>query len=445
MSPLDSSKLIPIASGPIPLSPTENLFCSIYDAFDGAAVGVTVMGVRGRIEAETLRAALRNLQIRHPKLRARIIKSADGRRCYELPSEPSPIPVDFKDYETDTLPWQEELDRLMRTTLDPTVEPLCRVLVLRSRTRLWCYLIILVHHGIADGLSSCSLIADLLKYYEDVEKHGRSSPVSSLPIVVAGQARSTGNWVARFTLLPRVIRERRAIRKEMWTSLPHDDQESPHPLCVYQVFSKQQTLTLVRRCRKEKTTVYGALVAAALCGLVALLPQQYGRFKCRVPIDIREKLEGPKGRVTEEDLGCFISMYENIYAVDEHTGFWDLARHVDRDVKTFIAAGGATLYYNLARFYKFHTSKKTHKRGTLHVGNYGVVGFRDRYGSLNLEECSILFNSAPGGPSLSLVAVTIQQRMNLTLVIAELSEDFREGLVKEILGQLQRAIDDPVF
>ncbi len=438
MSQLDSKKPDQVSSDAIPLGAMDNLFCAWHDAFDGAGMGAAVMGVRGHIEHEILEAALGNLQLRHPKLRARIIKSADGRRFFDFPTTPSPIPVEFKDYETDSLSWQEELNRLMNPKLDPTVEPLCRGLVLRSRTRPWCYLIILLHHGIADGLSLFRVVNDLLKYYEDAEQHRDKKTVSSLPIVVVHRARQSSHWLRQLALLAHLFRKRRDIRKEMWTSLPHDDSVPPHHLWAHHVFSEQETLALARRCRKEKTTVSGALFAAASCGLIALLPQRNARFKCRFPIDVRGKLEGSNGPVTEDDLGCFVSPYENVYTLDKTSSFWDVARQADSDTKTFVAAGGPSLLYNLARLYKPPLSSKKHKRGTLHIGNYGVIWIRDSYGTLNVEECATLYKS---GPSLSLIAIMIQQRMNLTFNIFDVPKDFANQLRDVIFEQLRQAME----
>ncbi len=85
-----------LPSGPIRLSPLENLLCLVYDRFEGEGMGAMVMKVRGRIEAEPLRIALSNLQRRHPKLRARVVESADGHRYFQVDDPPPPIPFEIE-------------------------------------------------------------------------------------------------------------------------------------------------------------------------------------------------------------------------------------------------------------------------------------------------------------------------------------------------------------
>ena len=426
----------------IPLGPWEELFCSFYDAFESAGMGGIVFRLRGRIEADPLRIALEGLQSRHPKLRVQITRARDGRRYFALSGSPKPIPFEIRDYETEALPWQEECSRIMAEALDPAVDPLAKLLVLRNRASERCDVIFVAHHAIVDGLSALRLVQDLLEYYEETERNGSPGQVSSLPFVMVSRARTTGSILERLTLLARLLRQRRANRRRDWTFLPRENDVAPHRLWSRSVLSEKATLDLVRRCRKEKTTIYGALFAAAACALKVMLPQGRARFKCRFPIDIRGKLTGPAGPVTEHDLGNFISGYEKIYTVDDSPSFWALAREAHQDVQAFSAAGGPALLYNLMRWAKPNLSQGIHKRGTLFVTNYGVVGLRGRYGELIVEEGSTVFRHDRFGPSLMIQTLTIQRRLNLSFSIVDVSEEFWQRLRQEILAQLQRAVDE---
>lgn len=212
------------------------------------------------------------------------------------------------------------------------------------------------------------------------------------------------------------------------------------PQWEVRVFSVENTIALVRRCRQEKTSLDRALFAAAAGALRAVLPASESRFKLRFPIDIRGQLDGPAGPVTKQDLGCFVSAFEEIYAVDFGTTFWPLARQVHRDVRAFIEAGGPSLLYDLARFHRLRFSLKGLQRGTLHSSVLGVAPLEGRYGSLNLEECAQVYKNDRGGASINLVAITVQLRLNLTMHAGGLQEKFWERFREEMVGQLRRAI-----
>lgn len=424
----------------VPLEPWDEVFYSLSHKFEGAGMGGVMLRVRGSIEAEPLRAALSSLQSRHPRLRARVMESSDGRHQFQFLATPPSLPFEIKDLDTDPLPWQEEASRLMSAPLDPAVHPLTRLLVLRNRNLSRCDVIFVAYHAIVDGRSVFRMVADLLEYYEDAEQNGRPPPVSSLPIVTNPHAERSGSLLNRLAVMAHLVRRRRANRKGLWTSLPRADDVPPHRLWAHSVYSEEATMALARCCRKEKTTMYAALFAAGACGLRATLPDRQLRIKCRFPMDIRNKLVGSSGPVTEDDLGNFFSGYENVYAIDGKPSFWDLARRVHGDVKNFTDGGGPSLVYNLVRSVKFPYKPRTLKRGTMFVSNYGVAAVRDLYGSLSLEECAIVFKNDLVGPALMVQSVVLQRRLNLSLSSVEVPEEFWGRLRAEILARLQREI-----
>ncbi len=417
------------------------MFYGLSRTFEGAGMGGARLRVRGCIEAEPLRAALASLQSRHPRLRARITESSDGRHLFQFLATPPPLPFTIQDVETDLVPWQEEASRLMSAPLDPAVHPLTRMLVLRNRKQSQCDVIFVAFHAIADGRSVFRLLADLFEYYERAERNGPPGPVSSLPISTRTRAETTGSLLRRTAVMAHLIRRRRANRKGIWTSLPHAEGVPPHRLLAHSVFSEKDTMALARRCRKEQTTIYGALFAAGACGLLATLPERQLRIKCRFPMDIRKKLSGSSGPVTEDDLGNFFSGYENVYTIDGRSSFWDIARRVYGDVRSFTDGGGPSLVYNLVRSVKLPYKPQTLKRGTMFVSNYGVAAVRDCYGGLSLEECAIVFKNDLVGPALMVQSVVLQRRLNISLGAVDVPEEFWARLREEIVAGLRREID----
>jgi hypothetical protein len=423
----------------VPLDAWDELFHSLYEGFQGAGTGTAVLKLRGRVEPEPLTAALLSLQKRHPKLRARIVGSSDGRHAFQVAATPPPIPVEFKDFDADELPWKEESTRLMNAELDPSVDSLARVVVLRGRARDRSVVLVLIHHALGDGLSGMSLVDDLLGYYSEAE--GRTlAPPASLRIPISPRAKLPGNLLKRLVMMVRIYRHRRENRRGDWTWLPRGGSVPPDRLWEHFVFSERDTKALAARCRTEKTTLYGALFAAAARGLMVSLQQPNVRFKCRVPIDVRDKLTTPSGPVTKNELGNYIAGYESIYRLDDRSDFWALARQAHRDVKRFTAAGGPSFVYNFIRLVKLPYVPQTLRRGTMFVTSYGVAGLRDRYGSLSLEEVAIGFRSDNVGPSLLIQGLVIQKRLNVNLSMVDVPEDFWSRAHAEIRRELEQSV-----
>jgi hypothetical protein len=389
---------------------------------------------------EPLRAALATLQMRHPKLRARIVGAADGRHAFEISADHPPIPFDLRDIDSDDLPWEEESSRMLAARLDPAIDPLARVVVLRALGRDRCVLVLMAHHAIGDGRSLVRLTDDLLRYYAEAEE-GVAADVAPVPIVTAPRASSAGTMWTRLVQSAVLFRRRRQNRRADWIQLPHAASASPHLLWAHFVFTEKDTAALARHCRREKTTLYGALFAAAARGLLAALHEPRARFKCRFPIDIRRMLTSAAGPVTDHHLGNFISGYEAFYDVNERSGFWPLAQRARRDMDGFTAAGGPSLVYNFIRFIRLPYVPPTLRRGTILVNSYGVVDLRDRYGSLDVEELSVVFNNLAAGPSLLIQGFVVRKRLNVSLSMVDVPDEFWMQVRAAVEDELREAIE----
>jgi hypothetical protein len=398
-----------------------------------------VVFVRGRIGREPLRAALGSLQQRHPKLRARIVESGGGRHAFEVSGDRPPIPFELRDIGSGDLPWQEESGRLLGARIDPSRDPLVRVVVLRASARDRCILILMAHHAIGDGRSVLRLVDDLFGYYADAERSA-AAPVASLSIATAPRARPSGTVWTRLVQSAALFRRRRENRRADWTWLPQGASAPPHRMWDHFVLTERETAALAMRCRREKAALYGALYAAAGRGLMAALERPTVRFKCRFPIDIRRDLVSASGPITDQHLGNFISGYEAVYDLDDRSAFWSLARRVRRDVDCFTVEGGPSLVYNFIRFIRIPYVPPTLRRGTILVNSYGVVDLRDRYGSLGVEELSIVFNNVSAGPSLLIQGLVVQRRLNVSLSMIDVSEAFWERARGAVRNEIQEAI-----
>jgi len=432
------------ATGPVPLSPFEDLLCRLHDAFEGDGMCAVVARVRGRVEESPLRAALRRLQLRHPKLRARLTLSKSGRRQFETAADPRPIPLDIKDFGEGPIPWQTEAWRALCLKMDLAAGPLARMLVLRSAPLGLCDLVFVAPHAVVDGASVYRVVDDLLGFYGEAERGGPSGPVVSLPLVSAPRANLRGNWLQRLALLARMAGQFGAHGRGNWITLPTAPQAAPGSFMDRHVIPAAETSALVRRCYEEGTTLLGAHFAAAVCGLAEVVEEERTlRIQYRIPVDIRSALAGPTGPVTDQDLGCFIGGYLRMAVIERPPLFWELARRVRKDLKTYAAAGGPEMIYNLLKFVRVSSFRKRLKRDTLVVNCIGFAKVRDRYGSLGLEECTALAKNEFLGPSLSVEGVAINGRLCVNVGAGGVPVEFWKRFSDAVARQIRAATGQP--
>jgi Condensation domain len=432
---------------PVLLSPVEDLFWRVEESLEGAYRVAILLRIDGCIEVEFLAIALQQLQQRHPKLRATIAPGADRRPRYQFDRRPQPIPFEIRDFEERTTPWREETRRLLQIRF-PATGPMAAVTVLRNRSHGCSELILTVHHAIADGLSAVMLMDSLLTEYAKAEVRVNPAPLPlpALPVVTAARAKYSAGWRARLRLFLRIIRMQREEKRVPQTPLPQAPDIPPQSQWVHWVFSREETLSLVRRCRDEQTSLGGATIAAVLCGLIDCLPLASARFKCQFPFDLRGVLEGPDGPVSNQDLGCFATVMSEFFEVPRNQPFWELARKAHQKINWFVQEQGPSFNHNIASTAvklldraprRLLASSNT--RVTLLATNYGVLNMNNTYGSLRPQECTLTFKNDVVGPALIFEALVLAQRLNIGFAADGLEPAFWEQLHAAVRKYLNAA------
>lgn len=407
----------------------------------------------GCIEADLLARALLLLQGRHPRLRACFVKGEEGTAYFRITQTVPPIPFEIKDYDADESPWREEAHRLMQSGF-PAAGPLAAVAVLRNRSRRQCDLLLTAHHAIVDGVSAITLADDLLTEYARAEAEPEASPRDPLPIVTAPGARS-GGWMNQIRLVRRLIRVQQEERRTHPTPLPQASEAASQCQWAHWVFSREETLALIRQCRREQTSIGAALIAAVICGLMDCLSPAEGAFKCTFPFDVRPALKGSAGTVTTHDVGCFASLMNECYQVRPDPSIWDVARRAHQNHTTFIQQGGPAFNYNLAAAIAFlMKAAAAHRlvtrppsgsdgasgRSTLLATYYGILHMHHSYGSLRPAACTLTLNNAVVGPQLILEALVMGQQLNIGLTADNLEPVFWEQLQNAVRRRLVTAV-----
>ena len=427
-----------------PLTPIEALFWRVHEELDGDGMGAVIVWIEGCVEDAPLAAALAALQRRHPKLRSGILQAEDGSPYFHPYEHPRRIPLEVEDFEDELPQWQDAAYRALRIAIAPHNGPLARVALQRSRSRNRSRVTIIVHHVIYDGASLARIVDDLFTFYEKTEAGGDAGDVELRDLISIPRATLQGSFLSRLKVLAQLFRLRLAAKRNDWTPIPRAERPPTSLQSEKHIFSKAQTLTLVRRCRREKTSFYGVFFAAAVSVIVSLVGQKTARLRCHCPIDIRAHLTGVHGAPGNHDLGLFASAHDKIYKVAMEASFWDLARQADRDIKHYVDADGPQLAYNLMRFVrfaKFDRAREARIRTTLQVSHLGVTSIRPRYGSLKLTDFFALPKNDTVCPSIIVSGSVLGQRLTWGMVAANLPDVLWERFRKESVQMLERAIE----
>jgi hypothetical protein len=439
---MDTSNAVRPRHDPVPLNGTEEAFwrCGLRLA--------VLCRVDGCIEEEFLEEALRRVEHRHPKLRATPLVDNTGVRRYHLDPPAPPIPWQIVEADAGAFPWREETRRLVATPHTPGA-PLAAVTVLRDRAGNRADLILAVHHAVADGRSTLVLLDDLLGEYARAEAGDAPLPERA-PIVSEGRAVSSAGWLDRARIALRFARLQLTERPGSQTPLPLDAAVPPFTQWSHFVFSRSDTLAIIRRCRAEQVSLNAALIAAACCALAECLGTAAAVFKWHSAFDVRDAIVTPRGPVGTRDLGCFMTLMRGRCGTSSAASQWDIARDVDGDIQDFARHGGPQFGFNMVALAMRRgvgptaSTPVNRNRPTLFATNYGVLELRDAYGTLRPRECTLVFTGDEiTGASLSIEALVLGQRLNVGFVSNGVDSRFWDRLNASFRKHIESAAAVP--
>ncbi|HEY9610165.1 condensation domain-containing protein, partial [Allocoleopsis sp.] len=152
------------------LKPSEYL---MWLSYNNSPNNVTLSAtIKGSFTIDLLTEALAWLQLRHSRLRVKIVTNNQNHPQFSLENVP-PIPRRVIERQGEEH-WCREMVEELRHPLNWSEEPLLRVLLLHSSNI--SNLIITFHHGIGDGLSGVYLIRDILQFLGELDSHRELLP-----------------------------------------------------------------------------------------------------------------------------------------------------------------------------------------------------------------------------------------------------------------------------
>ncbi len=383
----------------------ERVAAFLHDEFHGALIPAGMARIRGGVlQPEPLRLALRALQERHPRLRARLHRQGKSRYFFREIESPPGIPVDFLELGEDREYWRFALQQFNKVPFDTEKGPFMRVRVLVHPGGGACDLLMAWHHAIVDGPAVFQIVHDLMTYYEKAEKgetlevESKGFPSGALPDV-------------RLSLPDRIRylwKSWRFAKGCAWNLKFESTELCPRRL----IFPEEELKGMLEKCHEHEVSLSGFLSAVAMTVFGEMSREGYGKGCGRItfgtPVDLRAQREG----VTLADVGCFISSFNRKYPRPRsRKGVWDRAKRLTVDLATYAKSDDP------ARLMKFteglvHRVKRAPRRTTFVINNLGVYHFSPSYGPLRVEEYAWSANADQFGSDIALLAVTIHGRLN---------------------------------
>lgn len=365
--------------------------------------------IKGSFSVDLLTEALAWLQLRHSRLRVKIVTLHQNQPQFSLENVP-PIPLRVIERQGEEH-WCREMVEELRHPLSWSEEPLLRVLLLHSPDV--SNLIITFHHCIGDGLSGAYLIRDILQFIGEPDSPRELLP--DLPPVDEIIPDVTKNWVEEDL---DNSREAESILTANYRNNPGVNTSETFPIRLFHwTLSSAETTKLVARCREEKTSVHGALCAAFLLAIATEIKASNEIIlRCHTPVNIRNYLTINVG----ENLGEYITRQVTAHRLSQKTDFWDLAREVKHKLNQVIADG--KLFDDILKA-RALLSSNSNKGGEtsdarniggidIVITNLGNLNIKQMFGKLQLEKLYLMATGAKSIP-LFIGVITLKDKMCL--------------------------------
>ncbi|NEO50213.1 MAG: alcohol acetyltransferase [Moorea sp. SIO4A3] len=424
-------KLVPIEEG------TE-----ILNRLAKSSYVVTMSRVKGPLSEEILRQALDLIQYRYPCLNCRIVGSLDN--LWFQTGGVSKIPLRVVDNLYNEH-WQEVVLEELNQGIESDKCLMRAVLVRAESENSASYLITSTHHAISDGLSCVRLHSGILTYCEKIHCGEPITSVLPLPIlppidrlIPISTRGFQGIWHRSLLLL-------RIIFNQVWYRPKTLGFEKCVPInlrrcgMVQKSLDKGLTQELINRCKKEKTTVHGALCGAMLLTAAKSITANKKKrlcVSCLSYVDLRRRLEPV---VSDEVMGMLISGVTSYHTLQSNLSFWDLARSVKKQLESRLKKANLFRFCLISKagikWFIRHPNKGS---VTVSVTNIGKVNIPKHYGSFELEEISFVAAEGSGGGTLSVAVSTFEEKMILNFIFSEpsISQNSMEKMANNVLSCL---------
>jgi len=278
------------------------------------------VAIRGILDETRLREAVDGLQARHPRMRAKLYMNPLTSHTYLLETKER-IPVVVRDGSYLTI--NTDLERILMRPIDTAIGPFCHITYIRHLSEGTGLLVFGNNHGVTDGRGCEMVLSQLLKLYDGQDVPFSKNTKGMLQLVTAPNAEKLKAWQQIEDCMP--ARHTNTIL-ETFVEPGHPSYEAKFEgICLELLrLEAPEAKRLLEVCRREKTTVTGAVAAAAQYAVLAELLRR-GRTTEFVMVGTDMNLRGRQlGPEYDQECGNFV--YASSLRVGFETEFWAAAR-----------------------------------------------------------------------------------------------------------------------
>lgn len=429
-----------------PLSPMEHVVWLVDQVV--SLNFVMIARISGALSEPVLRRALDMVQEKHPALKCKFKRGdVPGFVSQDVPKIPLRI-IERKDENH----WQEVAEKEMSQQFPWTEGPLVRVVQLTSRDK--SDLLVTFCHIIADGISGVNVAHHLLKIAGKLsrgETIETEPPLPELPTPL-DLIRKDLKFPPEF--LDIFGRIRQTFHKPV--ELPGEDDTPPEKRrtrVIQRVLSQTETQKLAARSKQEKTSVHGALSAAALQAVVEQVRRAPGIRKkgaltigCFSPVNMRRYFSNS----IVEDVGNFNSFAIHYQSIDENASIWPEARKIKKSLERELKFGrdikstrnvGDPAKTNVTPIDMARNLNKTFP--PVMITNMGRLNIPEQFGNLELAELHFVVSINPHVKNgFALVIYTFRGHLTINFLYSEpyISRERANTMVESTMKRLKDAI-----
>ncbi|MEV0603331.1 short-chain dehydrogenase [Streptomyces sp. NPDC050315] len=372
--------------------------------------------VYGPLPEELLAQGLDALQRRHPLLRAAVRADATGRNPRFVPAGSKRVPLRMvaagDGPEAGAAErWETEVNEYeLTTSVDWHKGPLARATAITrpgdgDGAQDVHDLVLTLPHYIADGTTALTLMQQWLELAAEigseelgpehckvVSRPALPAPEALLPAGHRGLAGLRKVVGQQFTDQG-AARRLKPRRMEPTRRVPFDERTTR---LLPRSLTAEQLADLVAACRREQTTVHGALAAAMATAAAQDAGLTAGPLTIGSPITFRDALDPA---VSERDMGTYVATVPTIVDYRPDAPLWPMARTISRDLMrrrrrgehlTAVASLGPVAPKSVAKSERFLRFMEDKGPITLCVSNIGRYDFPQAIGAWRVSHAEFI-------------------------------------------------------
>ncbi|MEZ4993994.1 MAG: hypothetical protein R2824_26450 [Saprospiraceae bacterium] len=374
---------------------------------------------------------LLKLQRRHELLQCGIDQLRGRLHFRKLDPSPS-IP-----FEEIKAPSEDQWKNVAETALNTIFEtdgPLMKCWLLREQTAGHSELIVCFHHAIIDGSAARLILHEILSIAGGMPLPEVIAGFSAARLPVPFRGESLVRKLSAF-MLRQMKREWSYSRIGLQNAIPQHSENAVISLHL----DKDVSRKLAVKVGRAGLGLNSVLLAAMLKATIQYRYHGHDRDLARLLsfVDLRSSMEP---EVSQDELGCFISMLRLEVNTGQEPSEWELARQVHRALFSAGRRGEVFAMFKMSKhFVRMALSLKNTRLGVCAISFIGRLELQASYGPLQLGDVKAYITNNQYGPELSAFGKILFGRIGLdfTYLTAETSREQAE----QMIGEIQRTLE----